>query len=69
MNRSNRRLWLFGAIAIAAVILLTLFAAPANNQLSSGSTYTRAPNGYGAWYAFMEERGTPAKRWQNRLRI
>ena len=64
MNRSNRRLWLFGAIAIAAVILLTLFAAPANNQLSSGSTYTRAPNGYGAWYAFMEERGTPAKRWQ-----
>lgn len=64
MKGSNRRLWLFGAIAIGALILLTLFAAPANNQLSSGSTYTRAPNGYGAWYAFMEERGTPAKRWQ-----
>lgn len=64
MKGSNRRLWLFGAIAIAAIILLTLFAAPANNKLSSGSTYTRAPNGYGAWYAFMDERGTPIKRWQ-----
>lgn len=64
MNGSNRRLWLFGAIAIGAMILLTFFAAPANNKLSSGSTYTRAPNGYGAWYAFMDERGTPVKRWQ-----
>lgn len=64
MNGSNRRLWLFGAIAIGAMILLTFFAAPANNKLSSGSTYARAPNGYGAWYAFMEERGTPVKRWQ-----
>jgi hypothetical protein len=67
MKGSNRRLWLFGAIAIGALILLTLFAAPANNKLSSGSTYTRAPNGYGAWYAFMDERGTPVKRWQKPL--
>lgn len=64
MNGSNRRFWLFGAIAIGTLILLTLLAAPANNKLSSGSTYTRAPNGYGAWYAFMDERGTPVKRWQ-----
>ncbi len=64
MNLSSRRLWLFGAIAIGALILLTLFAAPANTKLSSGSTYNRAPNGYGAWYAFMEERGTPVQRWQ-----
>src|SRR5919199_5261538 len=64
MTFSNRRLWVFGAIAIGALILLTLLAAPANNKLSSGSTYSRASNGYGAWYAFMEERGTPVKRWQ-----
>lgn len=64
MNLSNRRLWLFGAIAIGALIFLTLLAAPANNKLSSGSTYNRTSNGYGAWYAFMEERGTPVKRWQ-----
>jgi hypothetical protein len=64
MNLSRRRLWLLGAIAIAAIIILTLFAAPVNNKLGSGSTYNRAPEGYGAWYAFMEKRGTPIKRWQ-----
>src|SRR4028118_315549 len=64
MKLSNRRLWIFGAIAIAAIILLTLVAAPANNQLNSGSTYNRAPDGYGAWYAFMSERGTPVQRWR-----
>ncbi len=64
MSSSQRRLWLFGAIAIGALILLTLIAAPANNKLNSGSTYGRAPDGYGAWYAFMSERGTPVQRWQ-----
>ncbi|GET39176.1 hypothetical protein MiSe_39400 [Microseira wollei NIES-4236] len=53
------------AIAITAIILLTLFAAPTTgNRTTSGSTYSRAPDGYGAWYAFMEKRGTPVKRWQ-----
>jgi hypothetical protein len=64
MKLSNRRLWLFGAIAIGAIILLTFLAAPASNKVSSGSTYSRSPDGYGAWYAFMSERGTPVKRWQ-----
>jgi hypothetical protein len=67
MKLSNRRLWIFGAIAIAAIILLTLVAAPANNQLNSGSTYNRAPDGYGAWYAFMSQRGTPIQRWRKPL--
>ncbi|HEY9674661.1 MAG TPA: DUF4350 domain-containing protein [Waterburya sp.] len=64
MNFSKRRLWIFGAIAITAIILITLLAAPANNKLNSGSTYNRSPEGYGAWYAFMSERGTPVKRWR-----
>jgi hypothetical protein len=64
MRLSTRRLWLFGAIAIGAIILITLLAAPANNKLNSGSTYSRSPDGYGAWYAFMSERGTPVQRWQ-----
>lgn len=64
MKISNRRLWLFGAIAIGAIILITLLAAPANQKVNSGSTYGRAPDGYGAWYAFMEQRGTPVRRWQ-----
>jgi len=64
MKLSNRRLWIFGAIAIGAIILITLLAAPASNKLNSGSTYNRAPDGYGAWYAFMSERGTPVQRWR-----
>ncbi len=64
MNFSKRRLWLFGAIALGAIVLLTLFSAPANDKFNSGSTYNRAPEGYGAWYAFMEKRGTPLNRWR-----
>ncbi|MCL1471602.1 DUF4350 domain-containing protein [Argonema antarcticum] len=56
-------LWL-AALAVAVIILLTLLAAPQNSKLNSGSTYSRSPDGYGAWYAFMEKRGTPVKRWQ-----
>ncbi|MBD0344798.1 MAG: DUF4350 domain-containing protein, partial [Coleofasciculus sp. Co-bin14] len=47
MKLSNRRVWVFGAIAIGAIILITLLAAPATNKLTSGSTYNRAPEGYG----------------------
>ena len=60
----KRWIWIC-AIAITAIILLTLLAAPTTgNRTRSGSTYSRAPDGYGAWYAFMEKRGTPVKRWQ-----
>jgi hypothetical protein len=61
---SKKRLWLLGAIALTAIILLTVVSAPSNNILNSGSTYSRAPDGYGAWYAFMSERGTPINRWE-----
>ena len=53
-----------GAIAITAIMIVTLFFAPANNKVNSGSTYNRAPDGYGAWYAFMSKRGTEVQRWQ-----
>jgi Domain of unknown function (DUF4350) len=59
----KRWIWM-GAIATIAIILLTLLAAPTTGKLNSGSTYSRAPDGYGAWYAFMAKRGTPVKRWQ-----
>jgi hypothetical protein len=64
MNLSKRRLWLLGAIAITAIIISTLLFAPANNKVNTGSTYNRAPDGYGAWYAFMSKRGTEVQRWQ-----
>ncbi|TAG97046.1 MAG: DUF4350 domain-containing protein [Oscillatoriales cyanobacterium] len=64
MNLSNRRLWLLGAIAITAIIIITLVFAPASNKLNSGSTYNRGPDGYGAWHDFMTKRGTKIERWQ-----
>jgi hypothetical protein len=64
MNLSKNRLWLLGAIALTAIIIITLVFAPANNKVNSGSTYNRAPDGYGAWYAFMSKRGTEVQRWQ-----
>jgi hypothetical protein len=64
MKISQRRLAILGIIAILVIIFLTIITAPTNNKNNSGSTYSRAPDGYGAWYAFMEEQGTPAKRWQ-----
>ncbi len=64
MKLSNKRLWLFGVMAIGAIILITLLAAPANNKLASGSTYNRTPEGYGAWYAFMSKQEIPIQRWR-----
>lgn len=61
----NKKRWIgLGAIAIGVIVLLTIFMAPSANKLSSGSTYSISPDGYGAWYAFMEKRGTPVRRWQ-----
>lgn len=59
----KRWLWL-GAIALCAIILITIVAAPSGSRITRGSTYSRSPDGYGAWYAFMEKQGTPVKRWQ-----
>jgi hypothetical protein len=64
MKISRRSLWLLGAICLSAIVLLTLISAPASNKINSGSTYGRSPDGYGAWYAFMAERGTSIERWQ-----
>lgn len=62
MRRIDRRIWL-GAIVGGVLVLLTLFIAP-NNPRTSGSTYNRAPDGYGAWYAYMQQQGIPVQRWQ-----
>ncbi|GAC1466676.1 MAG: DUF4350 domain-containing protein [Chamaesiphon sp.] len=59
----RRWVWL-GAIALIVTILLTIVAAPSSDKLNSGSTYSRSPNGYGVWYAFMEKQGTHLIRWQ-----
>ncbi|PSB30682.1 DUF4350 domain-containing protein [Stenomitos frigidus] len=65
MSLSKRQIWLL-SIALATLVILSLFAAP-GNRLQSGSTYGRAPHGYGAWYALMESRGLTIHRWQKPL--
>ncbi len=62
MKRTNR--WWLGGIAIAVVVILTLIAAPNTSYINSGSTYNRAPDGYGAWYAYMQTQGAKIERWQ-----
>lgn len=52
---------------VGVVVLLGLILPSRGPDLASGSTYSRAPAGYGAWYAYMEERGTPVQRWQRPL--
>lgn len=65
MKLSDRRLWV-AVVVLGVLFLLTLITAP-NNPRSSGSTYSRAPDGYGAWYAYMQQQGTPIQRWQKSL--
>ena len=64
MPNLRQRKWFLIAIAIAAIVILTLIAAPNSNQNDSGSTYGRNPDGYGAWYEYMSNREIPIKRWQ-----
>ncbi|BAZ17770.1 hypothetical protein NIES4071_96500 [Calothrix sp. NIES-4071] len=62
MKRPNR-LTIFAVIILGVLILITLFAAPSGGRLDSGSTYNRAPEGYGAWYNYIQRRGQ-IERWQ-----
>ncbi|MEO1132883.1 MAG: DUF4350 domain-containing protein [Cyanobacteria bacterium J06639_1] len=61
-----RRRWVWFAIAIAVAFVLMLLSSvsPNNPTVASGSTYTRQPAGYAAWFEYMQERGTPVQRWQ-----
>lgn len=62
MKQRNRVIWLV-AIALAVMILLSLIVAP-SSKIKNGSSYNRAPEGYGAWYAFMQDQGKDIQRWQ-----
>ena len=62
---SLRQWFTFGVLA-AGLLLFTLVSAP-NNPRSDGSTYSRSPEGYGAWYAYVERSGQAIDRWQKPL--
>jgi hypothetical protein len=46
------------------IVLLIVFTASRTPVLMQGSTYSRSPTGYGAWYAYMEQQGHTMQRWQ-----
>ena len=52
----NPRQWWTLALTAIALILLTLINAPSSPQ-STGSSYSKTPEGYGAWYEYMEKNG------------
>ena len=55
------RLWIWVAVGLLALALVTILAAP---QYPGGSSYSRAPGGYSQWYAFMKQQGHSIQRWQ-----
>ncbi len=59
--KQPRWVWLLLAAA-AALLLLSLLLAPGNSWQQSGSTYNKAPDGYAAWYEYMEKRGVKLER-------
>ncbi len=63
LRRIDRNV-LFVAIALIVLFGLTLFVAPRSDRQASGSTFTRFPDGYGAWYATVEQEGGKIQRWQ-----
>ncbi len=67
LNLPSKKLVSIIAIAVGIVILLTVVLAPSHQSLQQGSTYSHDPSGYGAWANFMEQKGTPIKRWQQPL--
>jgi len=66
MKLSRKRI-LGIAIAIVVSVLLIFLSAP-NTNPHPGSTYSRSPQGYGAWYAYMLDRKLPIQRWEKSLK-
>lgn len=69
MQLNKRQIWII-AIVLLTLVMMTILMAPSggSSRLTQGSTYSRSPDGYGAWYAFMQERGTPLQCWQQPLK-
>ncbi|MEA5597285.1 DUF4350 domain-containing protein [Rivularia sp. UHCC 0363] len=65
--KKPKRPILIGLIILGVIILITLIGAPTSNKIYAGSTYNRAPAGYGAWYAFMEQNSNIV-RWRKPLK-
>jgi Domain of unknown function (DUF4350) len=60
MNQPRWIWWLCGG-AVALLLVFFLFA-PNNDWQRIGSTYNKSPDGYAAWYDYMEKRGVKLTR-------
>ncbi len=56
--------WKIGLVAVVAIVLLTVVGATGGDIRQSGSSYSKAPDGYGAWYQMMVDRGVKIRRWE-----
>jgi hypothetical protein len=66
---NRRRSWLFSLIFVVAIAILTILTTPTQDVKNHGSTYSRTPQGYGAWYAYMQGQGTPIRRLQKPVKL
>lgn len=61
--KSRRNLLIILVIAVVALGAF-FFVIPGKASHLQGSTYSTAPGGYGAWWQWMAEAGTPVERWR-----
>jgi hypothetical protein len=64
---SQRQKILLAGLLVGLLLLLLLFSNGTQSQRSQGSTYSRTPSGYGAWYTYMQDQGITVQRWQKPL--
>jgi Domain of unknown function (DUF4350) len=56
--------WKIGLVGLMAIFLVTVVGAMSGDIRQSGSSYSRAADGYGAWYQMMVDRGIKVRRWE-----
>jgi Domain of unknown function (DUF4350) len=57
-----KQYWQFVFLAVVALVLFTVVSATGGDPRQTGSSYSIAPNGYGAWYQMMVDRGVQISR-------
>jgi hypothetical protein len=56
--------WQMILTAVAIVILIIVVNAPSSSERLKGSSYSVEPQGYGAWYQKMVDKGVSIERWR-----
>ncbi len=59
-----RQYWKMILTAIAIIVLITIVNALGGGERLKGSSYSSEPQGYGAWYQQMVDKGVAIERWR-----